>query len=52
MKKYPFAKMESRLALGDPEQWKRESYEIASTQVYPPDLKRNEMPSKRIEKLR
>lgn len=45
MKKYPFAKMESRLALGDPEQWKRESFEIASTKVYTPDLKRNEMPS-------
>jgi hypothetical protein len=37
--------MESRLALGDPEQWKRESFEIASTKVYPPDLKRNEQPS-------
>jgi hypothetical protein len=45
MKKYPFAKMESRLALGDPEQWKRESFEIASTKVYTPDLKRNEAPS-------
>jgi S1/P1 Nuclease. len=45
MKKYPFAKMESRLALGDPEQWKRESFEIASTKIYTPDLKRNEMPS-------
>lgn len=45
MKKYPFAKMESRLALGDPEQWKQESFEIASTKVYPPDLKRNEQPS-------
>ena len=45
MKKYPFAKMESRLALGDPEQWKRESFEIASTRVYTPDLKRFESPS-------
>jgi hypothetical protein len=45
MKKYPFTKMESRFALGDPEQWKRESFEIASTKVYTPDLKRNEMPS-------
>ena len=50
MKKYPFSKMESRLALGDPEQWKRESYEIASTQVYPPDLKRFEMPSNAYKK--
>lgn len=45
MKKYPFGKMESRLALGDPEQWKRESFEIASTKVYTPDLKRFEQPS-------
>lgn len=45
MKKYPFAKMEPRLALGDPEQWKRESFEIASTRVYTPDLKRFEQPS-------
>ena len=42
MKKYPFAKLESRLALNDPEQWKRESFEIASTKVFPPELRRNE----------
>jgi hypothetical protein len=50
MKKYPFSKMEARLALGDPEQWKRESFEIASTKVYPPDLKRFEMPSEDYKK--
>lgn len=50
MKKYPFAKMESRLALGDPEQWKRESFEIASTRVYTPDLKRFETPSAAYKK--
>ena len=50
MKKYPFSKMESRLALGDPEQWKRESFEIASTKVYTPDLKRFEMPSNAYKK--
>jgi len=50
MKKYPLAKMESRLALGDPERWKRESFEIASTKVFPDDLKRNEMPSPAYKK--
>jgi len=50
MKKFPFGKMQSRLALNDPEQWKRESFEIASTQVYTTDLKRNEMPSQDYKK--
>jgi len=45
IKEYPFAKLESRLAMSDPEQWKRESFEIASTKVFPPDLKRFERPS-------
>jgi hypothetical protein len=45
IKKYPFAKLESRLALNDPEQWKRESFEIASTKIYTSDLKRFEKPS-------
>lgn len=50
MKKYPYDKMESRLALGDPEQWKRESFEIASTKIYTPDLKRFEAPSSAYKK--
>jgi hypothetical protein len=50
MKKYPFSKMQSRLSLNDPERWKRESFEIASTRIYPPDLKRNEMPSDAYKK--
>lgn len=50
MKKYSFAKMAPRLALGDPERWKRESFEIASTRLFPPDLKRNEMPSAAYKK--
>jgi hypothetical protein len=50
MKKFPYAKMESRLALNDPEQWKQESFVIASTRVYSPDLKRNEMPSSDYKK--
>jgi hypothetical protein len=51
MNKYPFAKMQSRLALDDPQQWKTESYEIASTQVYPADLKRFEAPSPAYMKM-
>jgi len=50
MKKYSFQEMESRLALGDPERWKRESFEIASTRLFPADLKRNEMPSSEYKK--
>jgi hypothetical protein len=50
MKKFPLNKMQSRLALGDPEQWKRESFEIASTRVYTDDLKRFEMPSNSYKK--
>ena len=50
MKKYSFAKLEPRLALNDPEQWKRESFEISSTRVFPADLKRNEMPSPAYKK--
>lgn len=45
MKKYPFAKMQARLALSEPAEWKKESFEIASTRVYAGDLKRNETPS-------
>ena len=50
MKKYPFAKLESQLALSDPERWKRESFEISSTKLFPADLKRNEMPSAAYKK--
>src|SRR6185503_6641561 len=50
MKKYSFQEMESRLALGDPERWKRESFEIASTRLFQADLKRNEMPSSEYKK--
>jgi hypothetical protein len=44
-KRYPFAKLRTRLALDDPEAWKNESFEIASTRVFPPELKRYETPS-------
>src|SRR5262249_22964869 len=50
MKKYPFAKMQASLAINDPAQWKKESFEIASTKVYPDDLKRFEAPSPAYKK--
>lgn len=50
MKKYPPARLEARLSLNDPEQWKRESFEIASTRVFPATLKRNEMPAAAYKK--
>jgi hypothetical protein len=50
MKKYPFAKMQSRLALDNPGDWKKESFEIASTKLYPEDLKRFEAPSPAYKK--
>jgi hypothetical protein len=50
MKKYPFAEMQSRLALDNPEEWKKESFEIASTKAYPEDLKRFEAPSPAYKK--
>jgi hypothetical protein len=50
MDKYSFAKMQSRLAIDNPQQWKKESFEIASTEIYSPDLKRFEMPSSSYKK--
>jgi hypothetical protein len=50
LKKYPYAKMQGRLALANPEEWKKESFEIASTKVFPNDLKRNETPSAKYKK--
>jgi len=43
--KYPFDKMKAHLDLGDFDGWRKESFEIASTKVFPLDLKRFEMPS-------
>jgi hypothetical protein len=50
MKKYPYAKFQGRLNPGNFDEWKKESFEIASTQIYTPDLKRNEQPSARYKK--
>jgi hypothetical protein len=50
MKKFPFDKLQRRLAVDDPEQWKKESFEVASTEAYPSDLKRFEQPSAAYKK--
>jgi hypothetical protein len=50
MEKYPFEKMQARLDLAKFEDWKKESFEIASTKVFPADLKRFEMPSEKYKK--
>jgi len=51
MNKYPLAKMQPRLAIDDPAQWKKESFELASTKAYPDDLKRFEAPSAAYKKM-
>ncbi|MGC2238722.1 MAG: S1/P1 nuclease [Pyrinomonadaceae bacterium] len=38
MKKYPFAKMQDRLELGQYDKWQQESFKIATTEVFPPSL--------------
>ena len=50
IKKYPYAAMQGRLALANPEEWKKESFEIASTKVFTADLKRFEAPSTKYKK--
>ncbi len=50
MKKYPFTEMQARLDLGDFDGWRKESFEIASTKVFPAELKRFETPSDKYKK--
>ncbi len=50
MKKYPFAKLQSKLNAGNFEEWKSESLHAAEMDVYSPDLKRFEMPSASYKK--
>jgi hypothetical protein len=38
MKKYPFAKMQNRLELGQYDKWQQESFKIATTAVFPATL--------------
>lgn len=38
MKKYPFAKMQNRLALGQYDKWHEESFKIATSEIFPATL--------------
>ena len=51
MKKYPFAKMQSRLDIGKFDGWQKEGFQIASTRLYPASLKFGEMPSDGYKKM-
>lgn len=51
MKKYPFAKMQNRLAVGKFDEWQKEGFRIASTKLYPKSLKFGEMPSENYKKM-
>jgi hypothetical protein len=44
MKKNPFAKMQNRLALGQFDQWQKESFKFATTEVFPATLIRYQTP--------
>lgn len=50
MKKYPFAKMQSNLALGNFDEWQKQSFKFNPTDVFSADLKRYEMPSEKYKK--
>lgn len=50
-KKYPFKLMQSRLAIGKFDRWQQESFQIASTGLYPQTLKRGELPSAAYQKM-
>ena len=50
IKKYPFAKMQSRLSMGKFDAWADESLKIAQEDVFSADLNRWEMPSDKYKK--
>jgi hypothetical protein len=50
MKKYPAARMQNRLKLGQFNEWQQEGFKIASTEMFPPMLIRNQMPPEAYKK--
>ena len=50
MKKYPAAKMQNRLALGQFNEWQKQSFALNQTAVFSPDLIRYQMPSAKYKK--
>lgn len=51
MKKYPLAKMQNRLELGQFDKWQQEGFQIASTKLYPASLKLGETPPENYKKM-
>lgn len=49
-KKYPFSKAQNNLKLEQFSEWQQENFRIASTELFPTSLKRNEMPSNSYKK--
>lgn len=49
MKRYPFARVQNRLELGQYAQWQRESFSLVPTDVFTPELKRFEAPTRRYQ---
>lgn len=50
MKKYPFAKLQNGLELGQYEKWHQEGFAFNNTDVYTPDVKRMTEPSQRYKR--
>jgi hypothetical protein len=50
MKKYPPAKMQDRLATGDFNKWQQESFQVATTELFPATLIRFQMPTNAYKK--
>ncbi len=50
MEIHPLSKMKDRLILGNYEQWNKENFAFLPTDVYTPDLKREEMPTEKYQK--
>jgi len=50
MKKYPLAKMQNRLELGQFDKWQQESFRIATSEFFPPTLIRFQAPSEKYKK--
>ncbi|MEP6924399.1 MAG: S1/P1 nuclease, partial [Pyrinomonadaceae bacterium] len=49
-KKHPAKEFADKLKAGKFDQWQQEGFEIATTEVYPASLKRNQMPSENYRK--
>ena len=50
IKKHPYTEFAALLKLGSYDSWHQEGFGLATREVFSPDLKRNEMPSKKYQK--